>query len=67
MIYVDEMMPGLKSHRWPYTEACHLFWADDVNRESGTTVANRRWLQRMLGRFTLECEKLIKNAELECQ
>jgi len=48
MIYVDEMMPGLKSHRWPYTEACHLFWADDVNRESGTTVANRRWLQRML-------------------
>ena len=25
MIYVDEMMPCLKSHRWPYTEACHLF------------------------------------------
>ena len=22
---------------------------DDVNRESGTTVAKRRWLQRMLG------------------
>ena len=24
MIYVDEMMPCLKSHRWPYTEACHM-------------------------------------------
>jgi len=26
MIYVDEMIPGLKSHRRPpYTEACHRF------------------------------------------
>jgi len=26
---------------------------DDVNRESGTTVAKRRWLQRMLAHKSL--------------
>jgi hypothetical protein len=25
MIYVADMMACLKSNRWPYAEACHLF------------------------------------------
>jgi len=47
-VYVDSMSPCLRSARWRYTEACHLFADDDKELvEFGCKMGlKEEWLQQ---------------------
>lgn len=46
-VYVDPMMTSLKSARWPYTKACHLFadTLEELHVFAASIGLRRRWFQ----------------------